>query len=382
VIGIFLWVIGLLAHPLEAGDTLWTRTYGGLKTDVGYAVQQTSDGGYIIAGYTNSFGPGDWDIYLIRTDKEGDTLWTKTYGGIGSDMGFSVQQTSDGGYIIAGRTESSDVKGDVYVIKTDIKGDTLWTRTYGGVYNDGAGSIQETSDGGYIITGFTYSFSRGFGDIYLIKTDAKGDTLWTRNYGGGGEDWGVSVQQTSDGGYIIAGFTWSFGTRDNWDVYLVKTDTKGDTLWTRTYGGGKDDIGLSVQQTSDGGYIVAGATASFGAGGADIYLIKTDTSGDTIWTRSYGGEGDDFGYSVWQTSDGGYVVTGSSSSFSAGDTNVYLLRMDKRGDTLWTEIYGGAGEDWGTSIQQTSDGGYIITGGTESFGAGDLDVYLMKISPA
>jgi len=165
---------------------------------------------------------------------------------------------------------------------------SIFQKTYGGGLNDLGWAVEQTNDGGYIVAGSAESFGAGAADFYLIKTDANGDTLWTRTYGGGGDDFGRAVEQTTDGGYIVAGYTTSFGAGVE-DVYLIKTDTNGDTLWTKTYGGAGDDRGWAVEQTTDGGYIVAGGTLSFGAGGNDVYLIKTDANGDTLWTRTYGG---------------------------------------------------------------------------------------------
>jgi len=356
----------------------WQRTYGGTNYDDGYSTQQTSDGGYIVAGYTYSFGAGQSDVYLIRTNGTGDTLWTRAYGGTSYDEGYTVRQTQEGGYIIAGETNSFGAGSyDVYLIKTNGSGDTLWTKTYGGTNTDAGNSVQQTLDGGYIVVGYSYSFGIGLSDVYLIKTNVSGDTLWTRTYGGANFDCGFSVQQTSDGGYIIAGSTSSFGAGYD-DVYLIKTNASGDTLWTRTYGGTSSDEGLSVQQTSDGGYIIAGPTTSFGAGSFDAYLIKTNASGDTLWTRTYGGVGDDEGYSVQQTTDGGYIIVGPTTSFGAGGYDVYLIKTNTSGDTLWTRTYGGTDNEWSYSVQQTSDRGYIIAGYTRSFGAGGADVYLIK----
>jgi len=353
------------------------RTYGGTDDDYGYSVQQTGDDGFIIAGYTSSSGPGGVDAYLVRTDACGDTLWTKTFGGAYYDECRSVHQTTDGGYIITGYTASLGAGGaDVYLIKTNAAGDTLWTKTFGGTDWEEGQSVLQTTDGGYVITGYTYSFGAGGWDVYLIKTDADGDTLWTRTYGGRDDDCGWSVQQTADSGYIIAGYTRSFGA-GSYDIYLVRTDARGDTLWTRTLGGAQEDFGRSMQQTSDGGCIVVGSTTSYGAGSADVYLIRTNANGDTLWTKTIGGREGDGASSVQQTFDGGYIIAGGTSSFGEG-CDVYLINTDANGDTLWTKAFGGGDGDGTGSVRRTSDGGYIVAGYTYSFGAGGSDVYLIK----
>jgi hypothetical protein len=358
--------------------SLWEKTYGGSDFDVGRSVQETYDSGYIVTGHTYSYGAGHDDVYLIKTDSFGDTLWTKTYGGSNRDEGNSIQETYDSGYIVTGFTSSYGAGSrDAYLIKTDSLGDTLWTKTYGGTYNEQGRSVQQTLDGGYIIAGWTESFGHGGKDIYLIRTNSLGDTLWTKTYGGIDDDQGYSVQQTSDGSYIIAGLTKSFG-RGVQDVYLIKTDSLGDTLWTKTYGGTSSDAGFSVQQTSDGCYIITGGTYSYGAGSCDVYLIKTDSLGDTLWTKTYGGSECDCGRSVQETYDKGYIVIGYIDWYGISD--VYLVKTDLSGDTLWTKTFGGLKEEQGFSVLQTSDSAYIIAGWTESFGAGWTDVYLIKTS--
>ena len=374
VVGIILFFhipIYVLGQGLE-------KTFGGTGNDNGLSVQQTTDGGYITTGITESFGSGDNDVYLIKTNNYGDTLWTKTFGGTDSDDGYSVQQTSDEGYIIAGHTESFGYGSyDVYLIRTNNNGDTLWTKTFGGAEGDLGKFVQQTTDGGFIITGQTISFGNGLWDIYLIKTDNNGDTLWTKTFGGTDWEKGYSVQQTTDGGYIITGTTLSFGSGND-DVYLIKTDSYGDTLWTKTFGGTDSDEGRSVQQTSDGGYIITGWTGSFGNGSYDVYLIRTDNYGDTLWTKTIGGSGWDRGYSVQQTTDEGYIITGWTDSFGIGGPDLYLIKTDNNGDTLWTKTFGGTDYDIGMSVQKTSNGGYIITGHTYSYGMGGSDVYLIK----
>jgi hypothetical protein len=372
-----LLLTGLAIIPAFSQQS-WQRTYGGGNDDWGSSVQQTSDGGFIAGGWTSFYGSARGKVYLFKTNATGDTLWSHTYGRGINDYGNSIQQTSDGGYIVAGSTYYSPTTAyDVYLVKTNSSGDTLWTRTYGGRSDDYGYSVQQTSDGGYIVAGTTYSFGAGGYDIYLIKTDASGDTLWTRTYGGANDDEGYSVQQTLDSGYIVAGYTISFGAGSA-DVYFIKTDASGDTLWTRTYGGTKWDEGLSAQQTSDGGYITTGWTFSFDDTLGNVYLIKTDAAGDTLWTRTYGGTGLDHGYSVQQTSDGGYIVAGGTYSYGAGNNDVYLIKTDASGDTLWTRTYGGTEHDESYSVRQTSDRGYILAGLTYSFGAGGSDVFLIK----
>jgi hypothetical protein len=354
----------------------WTKTYGGVSSDVGNFMQQTVDGGYIIAGGTNSFGHGGNDVYLIKTNSAGDTVWTRAYGGGGDDEGYCVQQTADTGYIIVGFTLSLGTR-DVYLIKTNAAGDTLWTRTYGGAGNDLGYSVQQTADRGYIVTGVTYSFGAGGADLWLLKTNASGDTLWTRTYGGALDEEGHSVRQTSDSGYVVTGYTKSVGG-GTYQAWLIKTNRSGDTTWTRTYGWAVAAAGSSVRQTSDRGYVIAGYNYPSAETNYDLFLVKTNTQGDTLWTRTYGGAGADYGYSVWQTSDGGYIVAGTTRISPLFDVNVNLVKTNASGDTLWTRKYGGGAEDRGNSVQQTLDGGYAIAGYTNSFGAGYFDVYLIK----
>ena len=365
---------GALAQP---PDTLWTRAYGDSLNDYGREVNLTSDGGYIIAGYTNSIGAGGTDFYLIKTNSTGDTLWTRTYGDSLNDYGRSAQQTTDGGYIFAGYSNSFGASYDYYLIKTNSTGDTTWTRTYGGIGTDYGMWVQQTTDGGYIIAGATDSYGAGSRDFYLVKTDSIGDTLWTRTYGGIDMEYCYNVRQTTDGGYIAAGYTTSYGAGGR-DFYLVKTDSNGDTLWTGIYGGIDYDYGMGVQQTTDGGYIFTGYTNSYGAGGYDFYLIKTDSAGDTLWTRTYGGTETERPNEVQQTTDGGYIVAGYTNSFGLVLYDVYLIKTDSAGDTLWTLTCGGIESDYAMSVQQTTDGGYIVAGYTYSYGAGNRDIYLIR----
>lgn len=358
----------ILAQP-GFGLKMWQRAYGGLQDDEAFSVQQTTDGGYIVAGLTLSFAPWPGNVYLVKTDSNGDTLWTSTWGGSGDDMAHSVWQNFDGGYIVAGYTgPSGSPDHDFYLIRTDASGDTIWSRTFGGSGDQQAYSVQQTLDSGFIVSGYTTSYGATEGAAYLVKTDASGDTQWTRMYGAAlGAD-GEAIEQTADSGYIVTGYL-------SGNVYLVKTDASGDSVWSRTYGASGNARGFSVQQTLDGGYIVAGATSG------NVYLVKTNASGDTQWTRTYGGNEDDEGMSVRQTRDSGYIVAGYTRSFGAGDYDVYLIRTDANGETLWTRTFGDTAYDAGYSVQQTSDGGYVVAGITNSYGPGTPsrdNMYLIK----
>jgi len=317
---------------IQRGDShnWFVKTFGGSESDVGTSVQQTTNGGYIISGYTYSFGNGKSDVWLIKTDSQGNEEWNQTFGGSGYEFGHSVQQTTDGGYIITGGTNSfGNGNFDVWLIKTDSQGNEEWNKTFGGSNNDSGYSVQQTTDGGYIITGFTES-DNGYDDVWLIKTDSQGNEEWNKTFSGSKHDRGHSVQQTTDGGYIITGYTES----DNgWNVWLIKTDSQGTEEWSKTFGGSPDDRGYSVQQTTDGGYIIGGGTR-FGIGDFDVWLIKTDSGGNEEWNKTFRGSGMDNGNSVQQTTDGGYIITGSTSSFGNGEDDVWLIKTDSEGNTV------------------------------------------------
>jgi hypothetical protein len=371
---------------MSAPKKEWDKTFGGSGEDMGKSVQQTKDGGYIITGYTDSYGAGSFDVWLIKTDSKGNKEWDKTFGGSGGDMGESVQQTKDGGYIITGYTDSYGAGSlDVWLIKTDSKGNKEWDKTFGGAKDEYGESVQQTKDGGYIITGCTLSYSASYSadesDIWLIKTDSKGNKEWDKTFGTPYWDWGYSVQQTKDGGYIIAGirgYVVPYGEGKN-DLWLIKTDSKGNKEWDKTFGGAKDEYGESVQQTKDGGYIITGCTFSYGAEESDIWLIKIDSEGNKEWDKAFENSNWDWGYSVQQTKDGGYIITGCMTSYGVEESDVWLIKTDSRGNKEWDKIFGGPNLDYGYSGQQTKDGGYIIAGSKRSYDAGNFDVWLIKV---
>jgi len=299
--------------------------------------------------------------------------WAQHYGGNLQDCGHYVQPTTDGGFIITGVIQL-DQYGDIYLVKTDSLGDTLWTRTYGGAEHDRGYCVQQTTDGGYIISGITNEPNYGLsGDLYVLKTDMLGDTIWTRIFDFGVIDCGYSVLQLDDGDYIIAGlydggFPQMFG-----DVLLMKLDADGDPIWTRNYHGHARDCGYSLIQTSDGGFIIAGATNEDLYGGySEVYLIKTDANGNLVWDRNLGyGKG----LCVRQTTDEGYIIAGWTNIVGSSE-EVYAIKTDVSGDTVWTRTWGGYGADFGFSVVQTDDGGYIIAG--MNFEAALASAYFVK----
>jgi len=354
------------------------KTFGGNSYDFAYSIQQATDSGYIVAGYSTSF---DWpdNVYILKLDSNGNLAWQRTYGGSGYDFGFSVDQTTDGGYIVVGGTSSFKVSNlDVYLLKLNSDGSLAWQNTFGGNIDDYALSVQQTTDGGYIVAGVTGLFESGSSDAYVLKLDSDGSLEWQKTFGGSGNDWASSIQQTTDGGYIVAGVTTSFGAGDC-DVYVLKINPDGSLAWEKTFGGNGEDQAASIQQTTDGGYIVAGVTTSFGASGYDVYVLKLNSDGSLAWQKTYGGSGSDLANSIQQTTDGGYIVAGNTWPFGAGNYDVCVLKLNSDGSLAWQKTFGGEGQDQAYSIQQTTGGGYIVAGCTQSFGAGNYDVYILKL---
>jgi len=315
-------------------DISWEKTFGGKGDDEANSIQQTTDGGYIVAGWTESFGSAWWkDIYILKLNSEGEVEWQKTFGGGDSDEAKSIQQTTDGGYIVVGRTGSFGSGGyDVYILKLNVKGEIEWQKTFGGKDYDEANSVQQTIDGGYIVAGWTKSFGSGGYDVYILKLNSKGEVEWQKTFGGWNDDEANSIQQTIDGGYIVAGVTGSFGFGEQ-DAYILKLNLKGEAEWQKTFGGKGDDEAKSIQQTKDGGYIVAGWTKSFGsAWWKDVYILKLNSKGEVEWQKTFGGEYDDLANSIQQTTDGGYIVAGWTESFGSGYEDVYILKLNSKGE--------------------------------------------------
>lgn len=346
--------------------------------DFFFSAIDREDGGYLSFGYTNRFGAGDFDFYLVNMDEEGNVIWSKSYGGLNSDLGYSIAKTQDDGYVLLGGSQSFGAGGsDILLMKIDMSGEVVWSKTYGGNGWDVGYELTLTNDGGYIIVGRTNSFGSGDGDIYCIKLDSFGEVIWNQTYGGVNNEDGQQIKQTSDNGFIVIGHTQSFGA-GNADIYLIKTDNSGVIEWTKTYGGLNYDYGNSVQQTIDGGYIISGHTNSFGYDNGETLLIKTDNLGNIIWSKTFGGSEVDYSHYVIQNPSGGYTFTGQTNSFGEGKFDAFIVETNSLGTPVWAMSYGGLEDDFSNAIVHIpSQEGYIIAGNTWSYG-NQSRAYLIK----
>ncbi|MFC1546932.1 T9SS type A sorting domain-containing protein [Candidatus Neomarinimicrobiota bacterium] len=354
-------------------DALWMRAFGGSDMDDAEDVLQTNDGGYLVAGYTNSFPLGSKYAWVIKLDANGDTLWTRIYRDFNTPSAKAACETDDGAYAIVGSSSYTDL---AWIFKIDANGDTLWTRNYRGKIASHFADIQQTEDGGYILAGVAgdYGPHHDLRSASLIKTDVNGDTLWTRRYGEDTWSFAWSVSQTNDGGYVLAGA--QVYTDPIVRALLVRTDSIGTLLWQHIYGGDLQGYLLDVWQIPDGGFIAAGVSS--GAGGVDGLLIRTDANGDTLWTKTYGGSDWDELRAILRVSDTGYVLLGSTLSYGHRDGDAWILAVDAAGDTIWTQTVGGVGYDRSDSGMQTTDGGFIVCGKTRSYGGGSDDLWVFK----
>jgi hypothetical protein len=373
---LFLFQISFSQSP----DTIWTKTFGGEENDFGRQAIATTENGFLVAGYTRSFGSGSNDIWLILTNANGDTISTSLIGGIGDERVYSIQKTTDEGYILSGRTDTYGNGGDdIWLIKLDQFADTVWTKTYGGDQDEWGQCVQQTQDDGYIIAGFTNSFGSGESDVFLVKTNSNGDTAWTKTIGWLGLDWANFVSQTADEGYIITGYTESKGAGSE-DLLIIKTDDNGDTVWTKTYGGIGTDIGNCIRITSDQDYLITGLTGSSSEYlDSDIWLIKTDSNGEISWEKRFGGSQNEEGWLLHEINDNGILISGYTSSYGKGGRDGWLIRTDLNGDTIWTKTFGGSSDEFTGGVNLISDGGFILTGYTFSSGAGGSDIYLIRL---
>jgi hypothetical protein len=367
-----------LAAALCAGSVVtiaqntFQKSIGDFNYNDANGVQQTADKGYILVGTYVSDVPR---IYVVKTDSLGVVTWSKTWTYFG-EIGSCIQQAADGGYIIG--AYYADMPFTTYILKLNAAGDTSWSRR---IYNDSHDlgmSVMQTSDGNYVSAGVTTDGVTYF-NARLTKFNSAGATVWSKGYTSALnyiELIPYCVKEANDRGYVSAGYLNNQFTA--YDMVLMKTDSGGAYQWCKWYGANDTDIAYCVQPTSDNGFIMVGETQSFGAGLRDVYVVKTNSVGDTLWTRPYGGSGIDVGKSVVEANDGGYVIAGYTESFGAGMRDIYVFKVNSSGIVQWSRTFGGALPDEATSIQKTSDGGYIVAGYTESYGF-NRDIYLVKL---
>ena len=392
---IFIIVFSSLISFAQVPDTLWFKIYNiNADLDDAKCIDEAKDGGYIITGSTVPDGmTSAMDVFLIKTDANGNLIWTKTYGRDYIEEGLSVEQTVDGGYIMGGRAlhvtgpiPASDNQSDVWILKTDSNGDTIWTRSYGGSGHEYCTSIQQTLDLGYIISGTKYSKYAyppncflDCNDYYasrawLIRTDANGDTLWTKSFDEG--SYGNKVRQTSDGGFILIG---SLVSVNQMDILLVKTNSLGELVWEKIIGGNNSlEFGRDLHEVPDG-FVLTGHTGPL-QGSVNALLIKTDFTGEVIWTKTFGGELSDSGNSLELMADGGFVITGIKNAqwyIHYGD--VWIFETDSEGNLMWERVYDIRLNDYAWSSVQGRSGGIVITGMVAGIGIGDGDVWVARM---
>jgi PKD repeat protein len=335
----------------------WSHTYGGSNWEYGTSLVQTSDGGYALLGDTSSFGAGMDDLWLVKTDPYGNQMWTQTYGGV-SDEGACNKncliQTSDGGFVFAGRTESFGAgSSDIWLVKTDSAGVMEWNKTFGTVKLEVAYSVIQTSDGGCMVVGYTGDPAEMDTDVYIVKTNAFGNKLWNKTYDVLDLDFAVDIVEITDG-YVVVGCTSMYGYGGTW---LAKLDVSGNVEWDRMY---ENCSARALSKTADGGYAITGDCPY----PMDFCLIKTDSAGNIQWNKTFGGPEIDCAISEVTTADGGFVVVGYTSSFGAGMSDVWLVKTDAFGNMKWNLTYGGPGSEWGCSIVKVGDGEYAVAGYT------------------
>ena len=378
LLSIIIMATSVKTQPL---DSLWFKEYGNIMDDIGFDAIEADEGEYIVVGKTQ-VSQYNWDGYAVKLDINGDIIWEKTYGGAQNEQLQSIAPGLYFGYVITGYT-STDSNGlsDIWILFIDDNGDSLASVKYGNWASDQGYYIRPTVDQGFIVVSRSEIYQWG-DQVHLMKLDVGLDTVWTKLYGGPMQDYGRCVEETSDYGYIIAGRSYTTPYPESGDAWVIKTDSNGDTIWTKKYGGDDEDIFYSLLETDDG-YIFVGQTWSFGAGLKDVYVVRTDDNGDTIWTRTYGGEGAEMAYRIFEAEDGNYVVAGYYTSYSGDNRDVYVIKIDGDGNLIWEEFYGDSNDsEYMYGGAPTSDGGYVFTGRVDYFSGSEDDLFVLKIGKA
>lgn len=360
------------------GQITFERHYGGSLDDVGHAIALTSDGGYIQCGFTRSYSAGDYDLYLIGTDPWGDTLWTRSFGNSGYDAGFGITEATGGEFIACGTLfdpDSSIARG--YLVRINATGEPVWTVTHPGSTNTTYFDIQPAHNEGYVITG-TIEDTSGTGHLVILKIDEAANIIWSRQHARAAASGGNAILTTNDEGYLVCGYADNYSPSFNRNLYLLKTDESGDTTWTRQYGGLAYEMGWDICSHPSGGYVAAGYSTGMGANSGDGYVVKTDLEGNLDWFSLYGQSGLDIIYGIATTVDGHLVATGITAEQGSELQEAWLLNIASDGDSIWSRTFGGERKSCGYAITETMDEGLIICGSTNAYGNGVYDFYLIK----
>ncbi len=357
---------------------VWARTFGGSGNDYGRSACALDDG-YAVAG-TSSSGKGDSDVLLVRLDTDGNEVWTETFGGNGNDDSYGVLQADNGDLVVVGTTNSKGNGGyDMYLLCTSANGVEKWSKTYGGGGNDRGYAVAPTSDGGFILAGETFSSGPNLGgNAYLVKVGSTGTQQWAQAMDSPGPATAYAVQQTEDGGYILAG---SIKTAEGGiaaDAYLAKTDNAGAVTWTWIYGDTGEDEARGVYQAADNGYFVVGKMLTKTLNGMDLYFLRTDAEGNEQWSDYYGSSKREEGRGLLKDPNGGYLLVGLSTTNTAGGEDVFAVKATVQGEVRWSRRMGGSGNDAARAAVTGVNGGFLLVGTTRSYGAGGADIYVLK----
>lgn len=357
----------------QAPPVDWFETFGGSQLDWGYSVVATSDGGFVIAGYTESMGAGFEDGYLVKTDAAGNVLWERTYGNVAEDRFYAVTQTRDGGFAMAGVTGLGSPQWDAWLVRTDARGELLWQQTFGSPGDEEVvRSVVETADGGIVAAGDTFNTTDGR-SILVVKVAGDGSPDWDSSGFGIDIPYGYAVREVAGGGLAVAGYSSDGVTFPEFDAYLARLDADGSLLWQKPYDNGYDDRAYDMIVVDDG-FVLAGKI------GAAMSIWRTDSAGNTLWYETFGDVASDYANAVVRTPDGGYALGGISYRYAAGgEYQSYVVKTDGNGAFQWETLLGGAAYDWCAGLDVTGDGGLILAGTTNSYGSGGYDLELVRL---
>jgi hypothetical protein len=366
-------------QPTQESSKSFVKVFGGGLSDRASCVLQTADGGILVAGYTISAGAGGNDGFALKLDNNGSVQWYKVFGGSANDEINSACVVSDMGFILVGETASfASSSSDIYAVKLDMNGNLMWSKYYRIAGNEYGTSVVQTADYGFLISGSTDGFGTGNSDALVMKINFDGDLLWVKAYGDLFNDYGSSIKAFNDNSSIMVGYTYSGGAGGG-DISMVRLNPNGVVDWTKYYGGGGLDLPCDLEITSDNGYIISGVTYSFGLSSGDEYFIKTDGNGYVYWSRTFGGSNLDIAFSIKQTNDGQYISAGVTGSYGAGAEDIFVTKIFGNGEFNLAKVFGAAGSDAGTGVEVRSSGDFVLAGYTQSYGAGNNDILVMSL---